>query len=98
MISSLAPQEVKRIAGSGNKFISLAEERSNFYLNFVPGFKTWDMAASEAILASRLGFISDSKGQALKYDATGKKFTFWDGIIASNSLQGYLVNKNRFEN
>lgn len=66
-------------------------------MNFVPGYKTWDMAASEAILASRLGFIADSKGQALKYDSTGKKFTLWDGIIASKSLQGYQINKERFE-
>lgn len=89
VISSLAPKEVKRIAGAGNKFISLTEDRGDFYLNFVPGYKTWDMVASEAILASRLGFVSDSKGQALKYDASGKRFTLWDGIIASKTLQGY---------
>lgn len=67
-------------------------------MNFVPGYKTWDMAASEAILASRLGFIANSKGQALKYDSSGKKFTLWDGIIASNTLHGYRINKTKFEN
>jgi len=55
------------------------------------------MAASEAIFASRLGFISNSKGKPLKYDSSGKKFTLWDGIIASKSVQGYKINHSRFE-
>lgn len=60
IISSLKPSSIERVAGSGNKFIHLVEERSDYYLNLVPGFKFWDMCASEALIASRFGIVTDS--------------------------------------
>lgn len=50
IIGSVLPDSLSRVAGSGNKFIHLAEGQSDFYANLVPGFKHWDMCGSEAIL------------------------------------------------
>lgn len=60
IIQALLPQSVERVAGSGNKFVHLAENKSDYYLNFVPGFKNWDMCGSEAILTSRFGVVTDA--------------------------------------
>ena len=57
----LRPSGIKKVAGSGNKFVHLSEELSNYYINLVPGFKLWDMCASEALLASRFGVVTDAK-------------------------------------
>ena len=45
LLDSVNPRKIERVAGSGNKFIHMAEEKSDYYLNFVPGFKNWDMCA-----------------------------------------------------
>ena len=61
VISDLQPQQVNRIKGPGNKFLHLTNERSDFFLNLVPGYEMWDMAASEAIFQSRFGILTDAK-------------------------------------
>jgi len=38
----------------------MTDNRSDYYLNFVPGFKNWDMCGSEAILAARFGIVTDA--------------------------------------
>lgn len=50
IIDSLRPRSVERVAGSGNKFLHIAEDLSEYYVNIVPGLKCWDMCASEAII------------------------------------------------
>ena len=51
---------MKKIPGAGNKFVNIAEGSADFYINFVPGIKFWDMCASEAIIKSNLGIVSHS--------------------------------------
>ena len=65
MLEAVNPSKIEKVAGSGNKFIHLAEEKSEYYLNFVPGFKYWDMCASEALIASRFGIVTDAQGRPL---------------------------------
>lgn len=60
MILATRPKTVERVPGSGNKFIHMVENKSDYYLNLVPGFKNWDMCGSEAILASRFGVVTDA--------------------------------------
>lgn len=60
MIQALNPKSVERVAGSGNKFVHLTDSQSDYYLNFVPGFKNWDMCGSEAILSARFGITTDA--------------------------------------
>lgn len=60
IIAALNPQSVEKVAGSGNKFVHMTDNRSDYYLNFVPGFKNWDMCGSEAILAASFGIVTDA--------------------------------------
>ena len=60
ILYSMRPENIIRVAGSGNKFVHMADNKSDIYLNFVPGFKHWDMCGSEAILAARFGIVTDA--------------------------------------
>ena len=68
IIQALLPQSVERVAGSGNKFVHLSENKSDYYLNFVPGFKNWDMCGSEAILTARFGVVTDAYQRPIQYN------------------------------
>ncbi len=50
VIKACRPSNISRIAGSGNKIINLLDQKSDYYINLVPGFKYWDMCASEALI------------------------------------------------
>lgn len=60
IINGLDPLTVERVAGSGNKFVHMVDNRSDYYINLVPGFKNWDMCGSEALLAARFGIVTDA--------------------------------------
>lgn len=50
VFKDLMPVKVNRVKGPGNKFLHLARERSDFFMNLVPNnYSMWDMCASEAI-------------------------------------------------
>ena len=74
MLQSTRPKSVERVAGSGNKFVHMVQNKSDYYLNLVPGFKNWDMCGSEAILQSRFGVATDAYKKPFLYD-TEKSFT-----------------------
>lgn len=88
LIAGLNPQSVERVAGSGNKFVHLTENKSDYYLNFVPGFKNWDMCGSEAILASRFGIVTDAHKKPIEY-STESSVTLSEGIIAAKNKAVY---------
>ena len=50
LIQALDPVTVAKVAGSGNKIIYLLDQKADCYINLVPGFKYWDMCASEALI------------------------------------------------
>ena len=56
----MSPLKLERVAGSGNKYVHMVDNKSDYYLNLVPGMKTWDLCGSEAILSSRLGIVTDA--------------------------------------
>ena len=60
LIRVVNPKRIESVAGAGNKFTHIAEKLSDFYINLVPGFKYWDMCASEAIVNSVLGVVTDA--------------------------------------
>ena len=97
ILKSINPYSIERVAGSANKFIHLVEEISDFYLNFIPGFKYWDMCASEAIMKSRLGLVTDARAKPLYYVPNTTNFTIEKGIIASNCLNTYEINMKRMQ-
>lgn len=50
LINACRPINVAKVAGSGNKFVHLLDNKADYYINLVPGFKYWDMCASEALI------------------------------------------------
>jgi 3'-phosphoadenosine 5'-phosphosulfate (PAPS) 3'-phosphatase len=50
LIGACHPVNVARVAGSGNKIIHMLDSKADYYINLVPGFKYWDMCASEALI------------------------------------------------
>ena len=89
VMKGLRSRSVERVAGSGNKFVHLTENQSDYYMNFVPGFKNWDMCGSEAILSARFGIVTDAKKRAIEY-CPESSYTLQGGIIAAK-------NKNVFD-
>ena len=83
------------MAGAGNKFVHMADELSEYYINMVPGFKSWDMCASEAIINSRLGIVSDGNINPINYDPDVEKFTIFNGIIAAKNKRIYDLSMER---
>jgi 3'-phosphoadenosine 5'-phosphosulfate (PAPS) 3'-phosphatase len=96
MIQATRPTRVERVAGSGNKFIHMIQNKSDYYLNLVPGFKNWDMCGSEAILAARFGLVTDAYRRPFSYDSQ-KSFTLKDGIIAAKSKEVFDTCNQRIE-
>ena len=50
VIKACNPGNISRVAGAGNKIIHMLDQKSDYYMNLVPGFKYWDMCASEALM------------------------------------------------
>lgn len=74
----------------------MTDNRSDFYLNFVPGFKNWDMCGSEAILAARFGVITDAMKGPIFYSSENGH-TLKRGIIAAKSKIIYEICAERIE-
>jgi 3'-phosphoadenosine 5'-phosphosulfate (PAPS) 3'-phosphatase len=91
------------VAGSGNKIVNLVENKTDYYLNFVPGFKYWDMVASEAIIQSRYGIVTNAEGAPLEYhngDPLSHKvpsYTLRDGIIIAKNTSILKLAEKRIE-
>ena len=41
---------IARVAGAGNKIVHMLDQKADFYVNLVPGFKYWDLCAGEALI------------------------------------------------
>jgi len=93
----LHPRQVTKVAGAGNKFLHMTDERSDFYLNLVPSYKCWDVCASEAIFASRLGIMSDAKRKPLFYESSRKQHTFWNGLVAARNADIYEASSFQYQ-
>ena len=64
----------------------MVDERSEYYMNLVPGIKKWDMCASEAIINSRMGVVSDSQKNPLDYNSEQRTHTLKKGNNQGNLL------------
>ena len=73
--AALTPQHVARVAGAGNKIVHLLDQKADFYVNLVPGFKYWDLCAGEALLQSMMGVVCDAANKPLVYDESAEDFT-----------------------
>ena len=91
------PLKVNKVKGPGNKFLHLTNERSDFFLNLVPGYSMWDLCASEAIFASRGGILTDAKQKSLFYDSSRRSFGLYNGVVAARNANIYLSAKQTYE-
>lgn len=62
---------------------------ADLYINLVPGFKYWDMCASEALIEAKMGICVDADGNPLKYDHTRSDFTVEGGIVIAKNMKVY---------
>eukprot|EP00347_Sterkiella_histriomuscorum_P009337 403341598 len=97
IIDSLKPINVAKVAGSGNKILYILDQKADCYLNLVPGFKYWDMCASEALLTAKMGIVTDAYQRPLIYDHTKKNYTIRDGIIVAKNKKVYDVCIKRIQ-
>lgn len=97
VLKDLMPLKVNKVKGPGNKFLHLTNERSDFFLNLVPGYSMWDLCASEAIFASRGGILTDAKQKSLFYDSSRRSFGLYNGVVAARNANIYLSAKQTYE-
>ena len=97
LISACKPINIARVAGSGNKFVHLIDQKSDYYINLVPGFKYWDMCASEALIQAKMGIVTDANSRPLLYDHNKDNFTIREGIIVAKNKKVFDVAKERIE-
>lgn len=75
IFEALKGQHIARVAGAGNKIVHMLDQKADFYVNLVPGFKYWDMCAGEALLQSMMGVVCDANHKPLIYDHNKTNFT-----------------------
>ena len=68
LLEGIGSANIGRVAGSGNKIVYMLDSMADFYINLVPGFKYWDMCASEALIEAKMGICVNAKGEPLEYD------------------------------
>jgi len=96
-LQAIRPVHVARVAGSGNKFVHLLDQKADFYANLVPGFKYWDMCACEALIQGRMGIVTDASGNAIFYEDIEGSYTIREGILAAKNKKVYDVATKRIE-
>ena len=75
LMNALNPINVGRVAGAGNKIVYMLDQLADYYINLVPGFKYWDMCASEALIEAKMGICTDANGKPLIYDHKKEDYT-----------------------
>ena len=97
LINACKPINVSRVAGAGNKIVYMLDSKADYYINLVPGFKYWDMCASEALIQAKMGIVTDANSRPLIYDHTKGDFTIREGIIVAKNKKAFDVCKKRIE-
>ena len=95
LFNALNPIDVGRVAGAGNKIVYMLDAMADYYINLVPGFKYWDMCASEALIEAKMGVCVDASGKPLIYDHLKDDFTINEGIIIAKNLKTYNIARQR---
>ena len=73
----------------------MLDSKYDYYVNFVPGFKYWDMCASEALIEAKMGICVDAAGKPLVYDEERDDFTVTEGIIIAKNMKVYNLVADR---
>ncbi|CAL4126575.1 unnamed protein product, partial [Meganyctiphanes norvegica] len=89
-ISSVSPDEVLRVGGSGHKVMLLLEGLAHSYVFASPGTKKWDTCAPQAILEAAGGSLTDICGEILPYAASAPHRNS-KGVLATAAGQDHLA-------
>ena len=95
LFNALNPVNIGRVAGSGNKIVYMLDAMADYYINLVPGFKYWDMCASEALIEAKMGICVDACGKPLQYDHNKDDYTIKEGIIIAKNMKVYNLVRQR---
>lgn len=95
LFKALDPVNVGRVAGAGNKIVFMLDSMADYYLNFVPGFKYWDMCASEALIEAKMGICVDASGKPLIYDHKKDDYTIHEGIQIAKNMNAFKIVQQR---
>ena len=95
LFNAIDPINVGRVAGSGNKIIYMLDSMADYYVNLVPGFKYWDMCASEALIEAKMGICVDALGKPLIYDHTKYDYTINEGIQIAKNMKVFNLVQQR---
>ena len=85
VIDGMRPVHVAKVAGAGNKVVFLLDQKGDYYINLVPGFKNWDLCASEALIMGMHGIVTDGHQKPLIYDPAAKSYTIREGIVIAKN-------------
>ena len=61
------------------------DKKADLYVNLVPGFKKWDLCASEALYNSMGGILKNAAGEEILYDHNSEDYTIRGGIVAAKN-------------
>lgn len=73
----------------------MLDAMADYYINFVPGFKYWDMCASEALIEAKMGICVDASGKPLIYDEVRDDYTIQEGIVIAKNMKVYKLVRDR---
>ena len=99
VFKSWKPQCVSRVAGAGNKAVHLIDQKSDVYLNLIPGIKNWDFCAGEALLQAMKAIVCDSDHKPLIYNSKATDYTIANGIFVCKNRKVFdICNQRMIEN
>lgn len=88
-------KHVARIAGAGNKFVYMLDQKADLYVNLVPGMKYWDMCASEACLGAMMGIVTDAQSKPILYNPDASDYTVQTGIVVAKNKKVFDTMNER---
>ncbi len=93
ILETLAPVDIKRIGGAGNKCNSLATNAVDCYIHPSPGLCYWDLCAPEALIKGMGGYGTNLARERLSYPLDGDRKL--KGLILAHNLNMYKTIEKR---
>ena len=73
IIEKVAPVDIVRLGGAGNKCLAIAVGKTESYMHPNPGLKYWDLCANESLIKGMGGYSTNLFGERLTYPLAGNR-------------------------
>mmetsp|Transcript_30009 Transcript_30009/g.29256 ORF Transcript_30009/g.29256 Transcript_30009/m.29256 type:complete len:232 (-) Transcript_30009:5-700(-) len=93
IIATIAPVEIKRYGGAGNKCFNVIYGRVDSYLHPDHGLKFWDLCAPETLIKAMGGYATDINEKRLVYSLDGNRKL--PGLLLARTPPVYNLIVNR---